>query len=77
MATLTQKICDRCGQPMEYKDWTGLLINVFKRGKSIKVLKLYNGNPSGYDYSESCYELCSDCTRKLENFLMNEAEEKL
>jgi hypothetical protein len=77
MATLTQKVCDRCGQPMEYNGWTGLLKNVFKSGKSIKILKLYNGNPSGYDYSVSCYELCADCIRKLENFLMNEEDKKL
>lgn len=71
MATVTQKICDRCGKTMAYVGWTAKLKNVFKRGKTVKIHKLLNGNPDGYSYSDSYYELCVDCTKKLENFLSN------
>jgi hypothetical protein len=69
MATLTQKVCDRCGKPMKYVGWTAKLKNVFRRGKRIRIIKYHNGNPSGYDYVECEYELCGDCTEKLSEFL--------
>lgn len=69
MATVTQKICDRCGKPMEYVGWTAKLRNVFRKGKSVKIHELFNGNPDGYSYSERQYELCADCTENLKEFL--------
>lgn len=69
MATILQKVCDRCGNPMKYDGWTAKLKNVTKSGKSIKIHKPFNGNKDGYSYSDSCYELCADCTKKLEKFL--------
>lgn len=69
MATLTQRVCDRCGKPMKYIGWTAIIKNIRKRGSDIKILKLHNGNPDGYSYSESEYELCADCTEKLRTFL--------
>lgn len=69
MATLTERICDRCGKPLKYIGWTATLRNVFKRGKTVKITKLYNGNLDGYSYLESQYELCADCTKELKVFL--------
>lgn len=69
MATVTQKICDRCRKPMEYVGWTAKIRNAFMKGKTVKIHKLFNGNPDGYSYSDSQYELCADCTKQLEEFL--------
>lgn len=74
MATIKQIICDRCGEPMEYVGWTTTFKNVLKRGKSIRIVKIYNGNQSGYEYSDLGYELCKECTEKLEKFLLNKAD---
>lgn len=48
--------------------------NVFKKGSQIQVLKLLNGNPDGYSYAEHEYELCAECTKKLEDFLNRKEE---
>lgn len=69
MAKIEYKVCDRCGQKMEYIGWTARIKNVFKKGKRILITKYYNGNPDGYSYSERYYELCADCTDKLKEFL--------
>lgn len=69
MATISKRICDRCGADMKYVGWTAKLKNVIKKGGRIKVLKLLNGNPDGYSYVERDYELCAECTKKLEDFL--------
>lgn len=69
MATITQKICDRCGKPMKYAGWTAKIRNAFKKGRTVKIHKIFNGNPDGYSYSDSQYELCVDCTKQLEEFL--------
>lgn len=69
MATITKKVCDRCGRPLEYINWTSILKNVLKKGKSIKIHNIYNGNPDGYIYIDERYELCAECTKKLEDFL--------
>lgn len=65
----TRRICDRCGKAIEYVGWTAKLRNVFKKGKRIKIYEFLDGNRSGYDYHESCYELCAGCTSQLEEFL--------
>jgi hypothetical protein len=69
MDTLTQKECDRCGKPMKYIGWTTELKNIFRKGKKVHIIKYFNGNPDGYSYSQSCYELCTECTEKLREFL--------
>lgn len=69
MATLTERICDRCGKQLKYVGWTAILKNVLKHGKTIDILKIHNGNPDGYSYSQDQYELCADCTRELKKFL--------
>lgn len=73
MATITQKICDRCGKPLEYVGWTAKIRNDFKKGKTVKIHQLFNGNPDGYSYSDNCYELCADCTKELDEFLRNKS----
>ena len=75
MATVTEVICDRCGKPLKYIGWTANLRNVFKRGKTVKITKFYNGNSDGYSYSESQYELCADCTKELKVFLDGKNED--
>lgn len=69
MSTITQNVCDRRGKNMKYDGWTGVLPNVFKHGKIVKIRKLFNGNPDGYSYSDKHYELCAECTKELEKFL--------
>lgn len=71
MATVTQKICDRCGKPIEYVGWTSKIRNALRKGKTVKIHELLNGNPDGYSYLDNQYELCRDCTKQLEKFLMN------
>ena len=69
MATITQKVCDRCGKPLGYNGWTAKIKNAFKRGKRVKITEYFNGNPDGYSYVNSEYEMCADCTRRLKIFL--------
>ena len=69
MAVVNYSVCDRCGEKIEYK---GKTIKIFKRPvrtSKFKFLSIFNGNPSGYDYSEQYVELCGNCTRKLDIFL--------
>lgn len=74
MAQITKKVCDRCGEEMVYNGWTAKLNRVKKTGNGIKILKLYCGNPSGYDYTEYGAELCVECTKKLGLFLSGQIE---
>lgn len=69
MATI--KVCDRCRKPIEYIGWTATIKSVFKKEKTFSIFSIFNGNPDGRSYSKDSYELCADCTKKLENFLMN------
>lgn len=69
MATIRKTVCDRCGKEIKYIGWTASLKNVVRKGKRIKFLELYNGNPDGYSYCKREYELCADCTEKLKEFL--------
>lgn len=69
MATITKKVCDKCGKEIKYKGVTAILVNVLKKGKAIKIINLYNGNQTGLNYTEQIYELCPDCTEKLVEFL--------
>ena len=64
-------VCDRCREEIKYVGWTAKLpfSPSRKRPFRFKLLKLFNGNPSGYDYSEREYELCQKCTMKLNVFL--------
>ena len=71
MSRVTKMICDRCGKEIVYRGWTAKFpfARARKRPFLLKLLKLRNGNPSGYDYSESEYELCNKCTFELNLFL--------
>lgn len=69
MSRVTKTVCDRCGEEIIYQGWTAKFPFSRKRPFRLKLLKLYNGNPSGYDYSESEYELCNKCTFELNLFL--------
>lgn len=69
MSTVTKTVCDRCGKEIVYQGWTAKFPFSKKRPFLLKLLKLRNGNPSGYDYSECEYELCNKCTFKLTVFL--------
>ena len=65
----TRIICDRCGEEIVYRGWTSKLHFVKKFPFRFRILKLNNGNPSGYNYSEHDCELCAKCTMKLSAFL--------
>lgn len=69
MATINYEVCDRCGKEMEYKGKTTKIFKRPVRTSKFKFLSIFNGNPTGYDYSEQYVELCSNCTRKLNVFL--------
>ena len=65
----TKILCDLCGEEIVYRGWTSKLNFAKKFPFRFRILKLKNGNPSGYDYSELTCELCSKCTLKLSAFL--------
>lgn len=69
MSRVTKTICDRCGEEIKYIGWTAKFPFKRKRPFILRLLKLRNGNPSGYDYSEREYELCNKCTFELNLFL--------
>ena len=69
MATINYKICDRCGEEMEYKGKTTKIFKRPVRTSKFKFLSIFNGNPTGYDYSEQYVELCKKCTEELDIFL--------
>lgn len=73
---MTQKylICDRCGKEFEYRNEKWAAILRARKLKKFRVIKLFYGNLSGYDYAEYDYDLCDECTKKLEKFL-REGEE--
>lgn len=66
---IEKEICDRCGEELKYIGWTARFSLPRKRPSRFNLLKLHNGNPSGYDYSERKYDLCQKCTLKLDAFL--------
>lgn len=69
MATVYYKICDRCGKEMKYKGKTTKIFKKPSKTHEFKILTIFNGNQTGYDYSEQYVELCKDCTIKLDDFL--------
>lgn len=74
MATITKKVCDRCGKEIKYLGWTSKLENVFKKGSRISYLSIYNGNPSGYEYNRQQFEMCAECTKDFREFLLGEEQ---
>lgn len=68
MSRETRIVCDRCGEEIKYQGWTAK----FKKARPnrFRILKLLNGNPDGYSYSERDYELCNHCTFELNRFLV-------
>lgn len=74
MATISKRVCDRCGREMAYSGWTAKIKGMKRIGCKFILQSLLNGNPTGYLYSDYNYELCSECTKKLEYFLRNENE---
>ena len=74
MATIPNKVCDRCRKEIKYVGWTSKLKGIGKPTR-IKGLSLFNGNPDGYSYSEWDRELCAECSDKLRAFLLNKKYE--
>ena len=69
MATQKYITCDRCGKQFEYRNKTWAAILRARKLKKFRVIKLFHGNLSGYDYMEEDYDLCDECTKKLKEFL--------
>ena len=69
MSRETKIICDRCGKEIVYCGWTTKIKEKRKRPRKFYILKLFNGNPSGYNYSEYDCELCAACSHELKKFL--------
>ena len=61
--------CDRCGKRFEYRNEMWATFLKVKKPKKIRVLKLFYGNQTGYDYAEYDYDLCGECTEKLDEFM--------
>ena len=72
MATHKYITCDRCGKQFEYRNEAWAAILRATKLKKFRVIKLFYGNLSGYDYTESVYELCDECTKKLDKFMRGE-----
>ena len=72
----TSVLCDRCGKDFKYSKtmWAGILRGM--KPRSIKLTKLFYGNMTGYDYSDSYYELCGECTKELENFMKEKGQKQ-
>lgn len=66
MSKETRIVCDRCGEEIKYQGWTAKLKKTCPN--RFHILKLLNGNPDGYSYSERNYELCNHCTFELNRF---------
>lgn len=75
MATYKVIACDRCGKQYEYRNTMWAAILKEKKLKKFREIKLFYGNLSGYDYSERSYELCGECTKKLDKFMRGEQNE--
>ena len=73
MATQKYITCDRCGKYFEYRNEKWAVILRARKLKKFRVIKLFYGNMSGYDYAEYDYDLCGECTKRLKEFL-NEGE---
>ena len=72
MATVYYSACDRCGKEIKYKGKISKIFNkTQKKSIKLKVLSVFKGNPTGYDYSERYVELCKECTKQLDEFLNN------
>lgn len=69
MATQKYLICDRCGKQFEYRNEKWAAILRARKLKKFRVIKLFYGNLSGYDYIQEDYDLCGECTDKLKEFL--------
>ena len=61
--------CDRCGKRFEYRNEMWAAIIRARKLKKFRVIKLFCGNLSGYDYAEYDYDLCGECTEKLKEFM--------
>lgn len=69
MAEVKYKICDRCGEKMNYNTgWTSKIFGI-KKVIRLKVVKYFCGNQDGYSYSDYQIELCKKCTEELFDFL--------
>ena len=64
--------CDRCGKQFEYRNEKWAAILRAKKLKKFREIKLFYGNLSGHDYAEYSYELCGECTKRLDEFLRGE-----
>lgn len=64
--TRSEILCDRCGKPMVYEGWTGMIKRYPKR---IFLRKLFNGNPDGYSYSDHNLDLCRDCCKSFHKWV--------
>ena len=61
MAYKTTETCDRCKEEMKW--------SLFPKGRLYrrKLTWILGHNP--YDYSDRYYDLCFDCSQKLEKFM--------
>lgn len=62
MATISKKVCDRCGKEIKYIGWTGRFKKIPKK---IHLIKYLNGNHDGYSYSEFEIEVCTECVESF------------
>lgn len=73
MATISKKVCDRCGKEIAYRGWTGILKKYPKR---VSIVKIFNGNLDGYSYTDRDFDLCAECTQGFVDWLEDGGRDK-
>lgn len=71
MARIYYKVCDKCGKEINYDGKTSKLFKRISIPIGFRLLSIFNGNQTGYDYSEKYVELCKYCSAQLDKFLNN------
>lgn len=66
MAEVTYRVCDRCGDKMDPENGWISRVSGDKHINKINLRYVLTGYVTSYSY-----ELCSKCTKELENFLEN------
>ena len=70
MSNIIVRICERCGEK-QWQDGKSGMLKIRKPHPMVKVIftKFWNGNSSGYDYTEEQIHLCPKCAAEFEDWL--------
>ena len=68
MAKIGYLVCDRCGKRFDYRGEKMAAVLMAKNLTEFRETKIVNHGLSGFDYLEYKYDLCNECTKKLDDF---------